>query len=33
MLMVAVALHQGNFAGTYKIGAGSDWKITFKKFK
>ena len=33
MLMVAVALHQGNFAMTYKIGTGSDWKITFKKFK
>lgn len=33
MLMVAVALHQGNFAATYKIGAGSDWKISFRKFK
>jgi S-adenosylmethionine hydrolase len=33
MLMVAVALHQGNFAATYHIHAGSDWKISFKKFK
>lgn len=33
MLMVAVALHQGNFAQTYKIGAGTDWKISFRKFK
>ena len=33
MLMVAVALHQGNFAVTYKIGAGTDWKILFRKFK
>jgi len=33
MLMVAVALHQGNFAATYKIGTGTDWKIIFRKFK
>ncbi|MEN8240531.1 MAG: S-adenosyl-l-methionine hydroxide adenosyltransferase family protein [Chloroflexota bacterium] len=33
MLMVAVALRQGNFAATYNLGAGTDWKISFRKFK
>ena len=33
MLMVAVALHQGNFATTYDIGVGPDWRIVLRKFK
>ena len=33
MLMVAVALYQGNFSATYNVGAGADWKITLRKFK
>lgn len=33
MLMVAVALHQGNFAATYQLGAGTDWKIILRKYK
>lgn len=33
MLMAAVALHQGNFASTYNIGVGPEWKIIFRRFK
>ena len=33
MLMVAVALHQGNFSASYQIGSGTDWKIVLRKFK
>jgi len=33
MLMAAVALHQGDFSATYKIGAGPEWKITLRKIK
>ena len=33
MLMVAVALYQGNFSATYNVGAGTDWKITLRKFR
>ncbi len=31
LLNVSVALNMDNFAGKYKIGAGSDWKIAVKK--
>jgi len=33
LLNVAVGLHQRNFAETYNIGIGSEWEITFKKFR
>jgi S-adenosylmethionine hydrolase len=33
MLMVAVGLQQVSLAATYNLGAGPDWKISFKKNK
>ncbi len=33
LLNVAVGLHQRNFAETYNIGIGSEWEISFKKFR
>lgn len=33
MLMAAVAVHEGNFAAMYNIGAGAKWKIILRKFK
>jgi len=33
LLNVAIGLHQRNFAETYNIGIGSEWEISFKKFR
>jgi len=33
MLMVAVGLHQVNLAAKFNLGAGPDWKISFRKHK
>ncbi|MFV0555831.1 MAG: S-adenosyl-l-methionine hydroxide adenosyltransferase family protein [Lactovum sp.] len=31
LVMVAVAINQGNFSKAYRIGTGCDWKIKFEK--
>lgn len=31
LVMVAVAINQGDFAKAYRVGTGSEWKIAFKK--
>ena len=31
LMLVALAVNQGNFSGTYKLGYGPDWKVEFTK--
>jgi len=33
MLMVAIGLHNVNFAATYNVGTGPDWKVSFRTYK